>query len=109
MTGIASLFQKYSPHSEGFIVRTADGSISKIAGIRSIALSKDLVLKSILLVPKLTSNLLSISKITRDLNCVTNFYQMHCEFQDLESRRTIGDAKENAGLYTLEVPNNPEK
>ena len=80
MTGNADLFHNYSLYSENFRVCIADGFMSKVAGIGSICLTKDLILKSVLLVPNLTRNLLSISKLSRDLNCVTNFYSTHCEF-----------------------------
>ena len=73
-----------------------------MVGIGSIVLTKDLILKSSLLVPSLTCNLLLVSKLTKDLNCVTNFHSKYCEFQDLESGRMIGNAEESARLYLLE-------
>lgn len=59
--------------------------------------------------PKLDCNLLSISKITRDLKCVTKFFSNLCEFQTLESGKTIGNAEECAGLYLLQVEKPEEK
>ena len=69
-------------------------------------ISDKLTLNLVLLVPNLTCNLLSISKLTKDLKCVTKFYSNYYEFQDLESGRMIGNARECAGLYLLEGPNN---
>ena len=74
MKGNADLFHMYSLCSENSTVRIANGSIYKVVGIGSIVITEDLALKSVLLVPNLTYNLLSISKLTRDLNYVTNFY-----------------------------------
>ncbi|URE36911.1 hypothetical protein MUK42_37749, partial [Musa troglodytarum] len=47
-------------------------------------------------------NLLSISKLTKDLYCVTKLFPFYYKFQDLYSRKTIDSAKESVGLYYLE-------
>ena len=44
-------------------------------------------------------NLLSISKITLDLNCNAVFSLFVCQFQDQILGRVIGSAKESPGLY----------
>ena len=82
------------------MVRIADGSLSKVVGIESIVISKDLILKSVLLVPNLSYNLLSISRLTKDLKCVTNFSSKLYEFQDLELGRMIGNVKECAEVLS---------
>ena len=56
------------------MIRIVDGSLSRVAGTRSVVISKDLTLKSVLLVPNLACNLLSTSKLTRELKWVTNFF-----------------------------------
>lgn len=53
--------------------------------------------------PKLDCNLLSISKLTKDLRRVTKFLPNLCEFYILESGKTIGNAIECGGLYYLQV------
>ena len=70
----ASLFSYYSPCFGDFTIRIADGSLPKVAGTRSVVVSKDIIFKSILYVPNLDCNILSASKITRDLKCVTKFF-----------------------------------
>lgn len=50
---------------------------------------------------KVDCNLLSISKLTRDLNCSTNFSSKSCKFQDLSSGNMIGNAKVCDGFYLL--------
>lgn len=72
-------------------------------------LLKDLTLNSILFVPKLDCNLLSISKLTKEKSCVTNFSSAHCEFQDLASGKTIGNAEECSGLYILKKSHYPQE
>ena len=61
----------------------------------------DVLLLYVLFVPKLSCNLLSISKFTRDLNCVTKFYPNLCEFQVEGSEKVIGSAEMHDGLYIL--------
>ena len=62
MTSLSSLFKTYSPCSGNKKIRIVDGSFSAIAGEGSITLSKHIDLKNVLHVPKLSYNLLSVSK-----------------------------------------------
>lgn len=64
MTSNSSLFYSYMPCHENVRVKIADGTFSSIVGKGSIRLSKNLVLHSVLYVPSLSSNLVSISKLT---------------------------------------------
>ena len=66
-----------------------------------IALTLTFTLKSVLYVPKLLANLLSIHQITKDLNYTVTFFQSHCVIQDRATTRTIEHAKENEALYVL--------
>ena len=45
---------------------------------------------------------LSISRITKDLDFRAYFSSYDCQFQDLDSRRMISNAKEHCGLYYFE-------
>ncbi|RVW30563.1 Retrovirus-related Pol polyprotein from transposon TNT 1-94 [Vitis vinifera] len=99
MTGDAAILQNYKPSNGHSSVHIADGSKSKIAGTGSIKLTKDLYLDSVLHVPNLDCNLLSISKLARDLQ--TKFYPNLCVFQDLKSGKMIGSAELCSGLYLL--------
>ena len=109
MTGNASFLHDVTPCYEDFMVRIADGSLFKAVGIGSAVISQKLILKSVLSVPKLTCNLLSVSELTRDLKCVANFSAACCSFQDLASGRMIGNAEDCEGLYLLQTVDNPEK
>lgn len=71
-------------------------------GSSSVTINKDLTLTSVLYVPKLDCNLLSISKLTRDLYCMTTFFPYLCVFQDLDSGKRIGSAEMCSGLYILQ-------
>ena len=109
MMGDATIFYTYSSCPNNLRVRIADGSLSKVAGTGSVVLSRDLTLNCVLLVPNLDCNILSISKLTKEKRCITNFSSIHCEFQDLDSGKTIGNAKECSGLYILKEHHNPQE
>ncbi|RVW90323.1 Retrovirus-related Pol polyprotein from transposon RE2 [Vitis vinifera] len=101
MTGDAVILQNYKPSNGHSSVHIADGSKSKIARTGSIKLTKELYLDSVLHVPNLDCNLLSISKLARDLQCITKFYPNSCVFQDLKSGKMIGSVELCSGLYLL--------
>ncbi|RVW20625.1 Retrovirus-related Pol polyprotein from transposon TNT 1-94 [Vitis vinifera] len=109
MTGDATIFDTYSSCPNNLTVRIANGSLSKVAGTGSVVLSRDLTLNSVLLVPNLDCNLLSISKLIKEKRCITNFSSTHCEFQDLDSGKTIGNAEECSGLYILKERHDPQE
>ena len=102
MTNSFKLFQSYTPCSGNKKIKVADGGFSPVAGKGSIQISKNVNLKSVLHVPKLASSLLSVSKLTKDSNCLAIFDESHCAFQDKNSRMTIGRARMINGLYCLE-------
>ena len=52
-------------------------------------------------VQKLSTNLFSIHQITKDFNFTITFFPSHCAIQDRATRRMIGHAKEQEGLYLL--------
>ncbi|KAI5391234.1 hypothetical protein KIW84_076180 [Lathyrus oleraceus] len=83
-------------------VRIVDGSYSSIAGKGNIKISEQITLQSVLHVPKFTCNLLSVHKLSKDTNCSVLFRPSTCVFQDQNSGKTIGTAREMNGLYYLD-------
>lgn len=69
-----------------------------MTGVGSVTISNDLNLNSMLLVPNLDCNLLSIRTLTQEKNCVTKFLKNHCDFQYLVRGRQMC-----SGLYLLKV------
>lgn len=98
MTRDSSILINYKPCSGNLTVRIADGSLSKVSGTGSVVISKDLILDCVLLVPNLDCNLLSVSKLIQEKNCVAKFYSNNCVFQDLDSGKPIGNARVYSGL-----------
>ena len=109
MTGDKNLFSSFSPCTKDMTVRIADGTCSQVIGKGTVHISQDLILHSVLFVPKLDCNLLSVSKLNHDLNCMTKFLEKSCVFQDLASGKTIGSAELCAGLYILKSVNYPRR
>ena len=93
ITSMSSLFFTYFTCSGRKKFKIVNESFSSIAGKCSITISKHLVLNSMLHVPQLACNLLSINKLTKDLNCVAKFFPTHCEFHDLCTRKKIGNVE----------------
>lgn len=110
MTGCASIFSSYKPSPGNLKIKIADGSLATVAGTGIINISPQISLIDALHVPKLSCNLLSVSKITKDLNCTAQFSHSICKFQDMTSGMTIGSAKEHNGLYYFEegISNNKQ-
>ena len=100
MSGNLKLFIDLKKHGEGQAVTLADGSQSNVQGIGNI--DTGLPLKSVLYIPSLSYNLLSVSKITKDLNCSIEFFPETCVFQDLITKQIIGKGYESRGLYIWE-------
>ncbi|KAK2456639.1 hypothetical protein QL285_003987 [Trifolium repens] len=99
MTFDSTLLSSYTSPSSIPYITVADGSHARVVGIGNIDLQPSLKLQSVLHVPTLSNNLISIRQLTRDRNCKVTFFASHCVFQDLNSGQTIGIAKEKEGLY----------
>ncbi|CAN1319890.1 Retrovirus-related Pol polyprotein from transposon RE1, partial [Linum perenne] len=103
MTNSSLSFITYQPISTHNKVKVADGNFVSIADQGHIKLSIKLTLKSVVHVPKIACNLLSIPKLTTESNCAVIFNSTHCLIQDLSSGEVIGSARMKEGLYYLEV------
>ena len=102
MTETTKVFSSCIPCNSGWKIKIVDGSLSLVAGKGTVSFSDSLELNSVLYVPSLSCNLLSVRKLTKDLNCTAKFTPYCCEFQDLSSGRMIGKAWECDRLYDSE-------
>lgn len=103
MTSLFPLFSSYSIYSGRDKVKVADETLSSISGKGGVNVSPTMTLSSILHVPKFATNLLSINRIVRDLNCSVTFFSTHYVFQDLTSKQMIGSRRVADGLYFLDA------
>ncbi|KAF7808357.1 Retrovirus-related Pol polyprotein from transposon TNT 1-94 [Senna tora] len=86
-------------------ITIADESVTTVAGQGNVCLNNHIILKDVLHVPKLCTNLISVHKLTVDSQCSANFHPTHCVFQEQSTKRMIGHAKEQNCLYYLETGN----
>ena len=103
MTGSSKDLSNYSPCPKGEFVRIANGSQSPVCGTGSVHCTPDINLSSVLHAPEFPVSLLSVSSITKDLNCKVVFYPNHCVFQDLHTGRKIGSGRLHNGLYVIDT------
>ena len=68
-----------------------------------MSLTNTLNLNSVLVVPSLNYNLLSVSQITTALFCVVIFWLEFCVFKDIRTRQTIGYGVRRGKLYYLDL------
>jgi hypothetical protein len=107
MTSSSTSLSDYHPIASPRSVTLANGSLSKVVGSGTTHLSPDIELLSVLHVLGFPFNLLSISKITKALNCSVSFYPSLCTFQDLKTRRMISIGHEVDGLFYLDLAPTP--
>ncbi|KAJ8774308.1 hypothetical protein K2173_011111 [Erythroxylum novogranatense] len=70
----------------------------------TVFFSKDLFLTDVLYIPGFAFNILSVTRLTSCLPCFLTFQLSTCCIQALPSRKMIGTANENHGLYILDLP-----
>ena len=83
-------------------VTLVDGSTTIVFGLGTTNLGPNLSFFFVLYIPNFPFNLLSISKLTKILNCAAIFLSTHCIFQDLKTGKIIGGGHEAGGLYDLD-------
>ena len=79
MTRDYSQLKYVLPFSQS-VISTANGSTSPITGEGAVILSNTLTLVTVLVVPSLEYNLLSVSQITSTLACTVTFWPSFCVF-----------------------------
>ncbi|RVW94742.1 Retrovirus-related Pol polyprotein from transposon RE2 [Vitis vinifera] len=85
------------------IVSTTNGNTTPVIGEGSLTLTDTLNLDSVLVVPSLDYNLLSVSHITAALSCIVIFWPEFCVIKDIQTRQTIGCGFKRGKLYYLDL------
>ena len=78
MTGNSSLFTTFQSHPCTSTVTLADGSTSCVLGLETIHPTSLITLTFVISLPQFSFNLISMSKLTRTLNCRILFFPNHC-------------------------------
>ncbi|RVW74235.1 Retrovirus-related Pol polyprotein from transposon RE1 [Vitis vinifera] len=101
LSGNKDLFSSITTTSDLPTVTLANGSQTVAKGIGLALPLPSLPLTSVLYTPECPFNLISISKITRTLNCSITFSDKFVTLQDRSTGKTIGIGRESQGLYHL--------
>ena len=103
MTGNSNLFTTFQSHPSTSTVILAYGSISCVLESGTIHLSLIFTLTFVVSLPQFFFNLISMSKLTRTLNCSISFFSDYRLIQDLSTKWVIGKGRESMGIYILET------
>ena len=104
LSGNKDLFSYLTITSPLPIITLANGFQIMAKGIGSVCPLPSVPLTSVLYVPDCPFNLISISKLTHDLNCLITFSDNSVTLQDWSTRRTIDIGREFQGLFHLSSP-----
>lgn len=83
-------------------IANANGDVSLVKGAGTMRISPALSLTNTLLVPSLSHKLLSVSQITKELNCAVLIYPTFYLIQDILTKEIIGRGTKKGGLYYME-------
>ncbi|KAJ9670976.1 hypothetical protein PVL29_027114 [Vitis rotundifolia] len=104
ISGNKDLFYSITTTSALPTVTLVNGSQTMAKGFGFAHPLPSLPLHSVLYAPECPFNLISISKITRTLNCSITFSDKFVTLQDRSTGKTIGIGRESQGLYHLTSP-----
>ena len=80
-------------------IHTANGDVAQVTCEGPVRLTRSMDLDKVLVVPYLSSNLLSVSQITEALNCYVIFWPNEYVFQDIVTHRILGFGTRHERLY----------
>ena len=104
LSGNKDLFSSLTITSPLPMITLANGSQTLAKGIGSACSLPYVPLTSIIYVPDCPFNMIFISKLTHDLNCLITFSDNSVTLQDRSMGRTIGIGCEFQGLFHLSFP-----
>ena len=83
-------------------VQTAGGDLARVEGAGTINISPTLRLSNCLFVPTFSHKLLSVSHVTKELNCKLLMQPRFCMLQDTKTGTIVGRGTERSGLYYVD-------
>ncbi|XP_055812079.1 uncharacterized protein LOC129881995 [Solanum dulcamara] len=81
-----------------------NGGITKVTHIDSCSLPSKSLITNMFHIPEFKYNLMSVSKITKELGCSVSFFPDFCVFQELYTGKVKEVGREEGGLYLLWNP-----
>src|SRR4051812_25379011 len=85
------------------------GTLIIAFGKGDVKITPTIILKNVHCVPKLSTNLISTWKLTKDISCTVVFHRNSYVLQDKTSGRMIGHVRGWNGLYYMDDLNLPIK
>ena len=104
VSGNQRLLSSFQTSSSLPIITLANGHKVFPHGVGTANPTPHLSLESVLFIPNCPFNLLSVSKLTKSLNCSILFTPNSFSIQDRSTGQTIGTGRESHGLYYLTIP-----
>jgi hypothetical protein len=86
-------------------VRLPNGAFAEVTHVGIVKLSDNFILINVLCVPSFSFNLISASKLTKNVKWCFIFFGGFCFVQNLLTWKTIGLGKEKCGLFHLLLHN----
>ena len=83
-------------------VQTANGHLIPVEGAGTIKISPSMKISNCLYVPPMANKLLSVSHVTKELQCSLLMQPNFCVLQDLKTSSTVGRGTEQEGLYYVD-------
>ncbi|KAJ0534950.1 putative RNA-directed DNA polymerase [Helianthus annuus] len=74
-----------------------------VEGRGTCTLPNGIRISDVLHVPRFRCNLLSVNRLSKDLQCTVTFFPTFCVMQSLSSKRIIGVGKCRGGLYEMDM------
>ncbi|GJS57094.1 retrovirus-related pol polyprotein from transposon TNT 1-94 [Tanacetum coccineum] len=96
------LINKKATHFEALVV-IPNGDSILVKGKRDYILPGGTKVNGVLYVPDFKFNLLSVSFLSRDLQCCISFFLDFCVMQGLQRRNLIGAGRCKGGLYRMKM------
>ncbi|XP_071740340.1 uncharacterized protein [Rutidosis leptorrhynchoides] len=83
-------------------IQTANGGVVQVEGGGKIEITPTMKLSNCLYIPTLSHKLLSVSHVTKELNCSVLLHPTFCILQDIRTGVIIGRGTERGGLYYVD-------
>lgn len=99
MTSLPDYLHKAKNNDLSYCIKLPNGSKVPITQVGDVKLSNGLILRDILVVPEFKYNLLSVSKMCKDDDCIVVFHDEICLIQDYATRKLRGIGEYRGGLY----------
>lgn len=101
MTPLYSLLKEVQKIDKPFYITVPTGNAVLVEIKGSLSFDNGIKLDNVLFIPEFSCNLISVHKLTHDLDCTVAYHPNFCVIQDRATRKTIGSGDLLNGVYVL--------